>query len=205
MKRVYGVGNEIHVELNITGTRDEVIEELNKLITECQKMTNTQSLIEVTNNPLDIVKQSTVRKLCATQSDWKVLKEYLAKQENVTQINTTTPQYGFVYSGVKIVNQPTVLEKLLNYIEITNDPNDKLTTGFFKQACKASGLNAHATRQLLLDWMGITNITTIEFHGAEILTGVKAKDTLEPALSEVSLRNKKIIKTLDTGFFTCYT
>lgn len=205
MKKLYLVGNKIHVELNVTGTLSEVTEELNNLIAESQTVTNTQSLIEVTNNPLDIVKQSDVRKMCTTQAEWKALKEYLADQENVIKVNTTTTQYGYVYSGVKIVNQPTILEKLLNYIDVTNDPKDKLTTGFFKQACKVSGINANATKQLLLDWMGITNITTIEFHGAELLTGVKAKNTAEVALSEMSLRNEKIIKTLDTGFFTCYT
>lgn len=197
MKRVYNVGNKINVELNITGTPNEVIEELNKLIAECQTLTNTKSLIEVTNNPLDIVKQSDVRRTCNTQSQWTVLKHYLADQENVMKINTTTAQYGYVYSGIKIVNQPTILEKLLRYITITNDPKDKLTTGFFRQACKVSGLNANATRRLLLNWIGITNIQPIEFHGAEILTGVKAKDISEPALSEMSLRNKKIIKTVD--------
>lgn len=199
MKELYIVGNKINVDLNITGTPTEVIEELNNLIADSQTLTTTKSLIEVTNNPLDIVKQSEVRRTCSTQAQWKVLKEYLADQENVIKVNTTTAQYGYVYSGIKLVNQPTILEKLLNYITITNDPKDKLTTGYFKQACKVSGINANATRRLLLNWIGITNIQVIEFHGTEILTGVKAKDISEPALSEISLRNKKIIQTLDTG------
>lgn len=163
-----------------------------------ETLTITKSLIEVTNNPLDMVKQSDVRKTCNTPAQWSLLKDYLADQENVTKVNTTTPQYGYVYSGIKIINQPTILEKLLRYITITNDPKDKLTTGFFNQACKVSGINANATRRLLLNWIGITNIQPIEFHGAEILTGVKAKDISEPALSEMSLRNKKIIEIVDT-------
>lgn len=168
-----------------------------------ETLTNAKSLIEVTNNSLDMVKQSDVRRTCNTQSQWTALKDYLAEQENVLKVNTTTAQYGYVYSGIKIVNQPTILEKLLRYITITNDSKDKLTTGFFNQACKVSGINANATRRLLLNWIGLTNIQPIEFHGAEILTGVKAKDISEPALSEMSLRNKKVLETLetlDTGF-----
>lgn len=181
------------MKVTFTGEPHEIMQQYEEWL---ETLTNTNSLIEVTNNPLDIVKQSDVRRTCDTYAQWSVLKDYLADQENVIKVNTTTAQYGYVYSGIKIVNQPTILEKLLSYITITNDPNDKLTTGFFKQACKVSGINGNATRRLLLDWIGITNIQPIEFHGAEILTGVKAKDVSEPALSEMSLKNKNIIKQL---------
>lgn len=199
--------NNVSVNVNLTGTPNEVFEKLCDLRQEyleyIEDLYSTLNTIEVTGDNRHMMRQADVRRISGDK--WDDVKTLLDSDDNVTLFDSKIKRIGKVYTGLQVTNHPGLLDGIMATTEITDQVEDVITLGLFKKLCRLTGHTPNDCVTIIFKSNQFINAKLVSLNnGLKLVTGVKLKRNTSQlkGLSNDIYKNNIIINNLDKNYLT---